>query len=65
MAILFALATVMPIWAAALLLFGIMGATTAVLVTAGTKRFKTVHATPEKTIETIKENVEWVKSQIK
>ena len=63
--ILFALATVMPMWGAALLLFAIMAAVTAVLFTAGKKRFKRVHATPEKTIETMKENVEWVKSQTK
>ncbi len=63
--ILFALATVMPMWGAALLLFVIMAILTAVLLTAGKKRFKTVHTTPEKTIETMKENVEWVKSQTK
>jgi uncharacterized membrane protein YqjE len=63
--VLFALATVMPMWGAALLLFVIMAVITAVLVTAGKKRFRTVHAKPEKTVETIKENVEWVKSQTK
>jgi uncharacterized membrane protein len=63
--ILFALATVMPMWGAALLLFIVMAVGTAVLLTVGKKRFKTVHATPEKTIETMKENVEWVKSQTK
>lgn len=63
--ILFALATVMPIWGAALLLFALMAVVTLVLVTAGKKRFQSVHATPEKTMETMKENVEWVKSQTK
>ena len=63
--ILFALATVMPMWGAALLLFVVMGILTTVLLSAGRKRFKTVHATPEKTIESVKENVEWVKSQTK
>jgi uncharacterized membrane protein YqjE len=63
--ILFALATVMPMWAAALLLFVLMAIAAAVLITAGKKRFTTVHAAPEKTIETMKENVEWVKSQTK
>jgi Putative Actinobacterial Holin-X, holin superfamily III len=55
----------MPMWGAALLLFVIMALLTAVLLTAGKKRFKTVHAKPEKTVETMKENVEWVKSQTK
>lgn len=63
--ILFALATVMPMWGAALLLFVLMAAATAILLATGKKRFKTVHATPEKTIETMKENVQWVKSQAK
>src|SRR5437764_8516287 len=65
LAILFGLATVMPMWGAALLLFVIMGVLTAILLTAGKKRFKAVHPTPEKTIETMKENVEWVKNQTK
>jgi uncharacterized membrane protein YqjE len=62
---LFALATVIPMWGAALLLFVIMAVGTAVLLAVGKKRFKTVQVTPEKTIETMKENVEWVKSQTK
>ena len=63
--IIYALATVIPIWSAALLLLVIMAVVTAYLLTAGKKRFKAVHATPEKTIESVKENVEWVKSQTK
>jgi Flp pilus assembly protein TadB len=63
--ILFALATVIPMWSAALLLFVLMAAATAVLITASKKRFKAVHAKPEKTIESVKENVQWVKSQTK
>ncbi len=55
----------MPMWGAALLLFVLMAALSAILLMAGKKRFKTVHTTPEKTIETMKENVEWVKSQTK
>ena len=65
LAIVFALGTVMPMWGAALVLFVIMGIVTAVLLTAGKKRLKTVHATPERTVETMKENVEWVKNQTK
>jgi uncharacterized membrane protein len=63
--ILFALATVIPMWSAALLLFVLMAIATAVLITAGKKRFKMVHTKPDKTIESVKENVEWVKSQTK
>jgi len=63
--ILFALATVMPMWGAALLLFVLVGAVTGILLSAGKKRLKAVRTTPEKTIETMKENVEWVRSQTK
>ncbi len=63
--LLFALGTVVPMWAAALILFVITGVIAAVLLAAGKKRFQTVHATPERTIETMKENVEWAKSQTK
>ncbi|MGA8027025.1 MAG: phage holin family protein [Bryobacteraceae bacterium] len=63
--IVFALATVIPMWSAALLVFLLMAALTALLLIAGKKRFKTVHAKPEKTIESVKENVEWVKNQTK
>ena len=47
------------------LLFVLLAVTTAILLSVGKKRFQAVHATPEKTIETMKENVEWVKSQTK
>lgn len=63
--IFFALATAMPMWGAALLLFVLMAVVTAVLLVAGKKRFQTVHAKPEKTIESVKENVQWAKSQTK
>ncbi len=63
--ILYALATVIPIWSAALLLLVVMAVVTTVLLSAGKKRFSSVHAKPEKTIESVKENVEWVKSQTK
>jgi uncharacterized membrane protein YqjE len=63
--IVFSLATVIPMWSAALLVLVIMAIITAVLLSVGRKRMKTVHAKPEKTIESVKENVEWVKSQAK
>ncbi len=65
LAILFALAQAMPLWLAALILFVLLAITTAILLSIGKKRFQAVHATPEKTIETMKENVEWVKRQTK
>jgi uncharacterized membrane protein YqjE len=63
--LLYSLATVIPMWSAALLVFVIMAVITAVLLITGKKRMKSVHGKPEKTIETVKENVEWVKGQAK
>lgn len=63
--IVFALSTIMPFWAAGLLLFVVLAVVTLILLTVGKRRLKAVHKTPEKTIETIKENVEWVKRQTK
>ena len=63
--ILFALATVMPMWGAALVLMVLMAVVTMILLNFGKKQLKTVHPTPERTVETMKENVQWVKSQTK
>lgn len=57
------LATTMPAWMAA----GITGVTTAIIAAAcafaGRARWRLVHAKPEKTIESVKENVGWMKGQ--
>jgi phage shock protein PspC (stress-responsive transcriptional regulator) len=63
--ILFALSIVMPLWAAALLLFLVMTVVSFTLLILGKRRLKAVQTTPKKTIETIKENVQWVKNQSK
>jgi uncharacterized membrane protein YqjE len=64
LAAMFALALVMEFWQAALIVGGGMALIAAVLVSAGLKRLQHVHQ-PQKTIETIKENVQWAKHQIK
>jgi uncharacterized membrane protein YqjE len=61
----YALALVMPNWAAALIVGAVLAVTASVMITTGLKRFKQIHPTPERTVETIKENVEWVKQQAK
>jgi uncharacterized membrane protein YqjE len=63
--ILFALIRVMPDWAAALTVGGVLAIAASILLSAGVKRFKDVHPTPERTVETIKENVEWAKQHSK
>jgi len=52
---------VMPAWAAALLVAVVLGITAAVLVGKGRERLHV--PAPEKTIESVKENVEWMKNQ--
>jgi len=58
-----ALALTMPYWAAALVVGGALGIVSCVLISVGRSRLKTVHPAPEKTIQTVKENIEWMKNQ--
>lgn len=59
-----ALATVLPAWMAALIVAVITGIGAAILMSIGLGRFRTVHP-PERAIQTVKENVQWAKEQIK
>jgi len=61
----YALTRLMPDWGAALTVAITMGIIAAFTVSAGMKGWKKIHPTPDKTIENVKENVEWVKQQIK
>ena len=61
----YALTRIAPDWAAALMVAAAVGIAAAGAFSAGVKRWKQVHPTPEKTIETIKDNVEWAKQQTK
>ena len=51
--------------AAALLVGGVLALIATITLTNGINQFKTIHPTPERTVETIKENVEWAKQQAK
>jgi hypothetical protein len=64
LAIVHALSYVVPDWAAALIVAFALAFGAAIAVTRGVKRFKQVNAAP-KTIDSLKENVEWAKQQIK
>jgi VIT1/CCC1 family predicted Fe2+/Mn2+ transporter len=52
-----------PAWAG----FGLVGAVCAivgaVLLSSGRQRLKQVHPVPERTVETMKENIEWIKDR--
>jgi len=59
----FALETAVQPWLAALIVAVFVGAIAGVLVNIGLKRMKQVNPRPEKTIHSVKENVEWLKNQ--
>ena len=63
--IVYALALVMPSWAAALIVGAVLAGIASVLLTAGIRRFKQIRLAPERAVETIKENVEWAKQHTK
>jgi Kef-type K+ transport system membrane component KefB len=60
-----AMATVMATWFAALIVGAVLAVVSIALLSAGTKRLKLVNKVPERTIESLKENVQWAKNQIK
>ncbi len=57
-AVVHALSTVMPAWAAALIVAVSVGLLAALLVTLGFRKLKAIR-TPPRTAETMKENLEW------
>jgi len=61
--IVFALSLVIPIWAAALAVGVVLSIAAGVMLMSGMNLFKRIHPTPQRTVETIKENVEWAKQQ--
>jgi uncharacterized membrane protein YqjE len=63
--VVYALALVMPEWAAAMIVGAALAAVAIVLLVVGLKRFKQIHPTPVRTVETIKENVEWARQHTK
>jgi cytochrome c biogenesis protein CcdA len=58
-----ALALAMPAWMAALIVGVVLLIVSGMLLIIGRTRLKQVSPKPEKTIETMKENIEWAKDQ--
>jgi len=50
-------------WLAAVVMFVVLGAIAGGMVGAGRAQWKAFHAGPQKTAETLKENVEWARNQ--
>jgi uncharacterized membrane protein YqjE len=65
LAVVYALTLVMAGWAAALLVGIGLTVLATVMVMAGLSRFKQIQATPARAMDSMKENVEWVKQQTK
>lgn len=65
LAIVHALSIVVDPWLAALIVGFAVLLVSIALISAGRKRLKQVKVVPEKTIENVKENVQWAKSQIR
>ena len=65
LAVLYALALVMPSWAAALVVGVSLAGMAGVMLTVGVARVRQIHPIPERTVQTIKETAEWAKQQVK
>ncbi len=63
-AIVYALALVLPIWAAALVVTALLAVVGSATLMAGLKTLRRVNP-PERTIASMKENVQWAKQQVK
>ena len=61
----YALSIVVPDWAAALIVALSMALVAGATLSAGRKRIKRFHATPERMLRSLKENVEWVQQRTK
>ncbi len=65
LAAVYALTMVMAAWLAALIVGVVLAIVGLALATTGRKKLKSVHLTPDKTIRSLEENVQWAKQQIK
>ena len=65
LAAVYGLSTAMPTWAAALVVCAASGVIAALFIRAGLSRLMRIDPTPDKTIRSLKENVEWSKQQLK
>jgi len=60
----YALAVVLPLWAAALVIGGGAAIIGGIALTAGVAKLRTINAAPPQTTESIRENVRWTKEQL-
>ena len=60
----YALATIWPPWAAALSVAGVTMVIGIVLAVTGVRQLKSVTWAPDRAVDAVKENIQWVKTQI-
>jgi hypothetical protein len=60
-----AMALVMSLWLASLLMTVFLAVVGGALYAGGRAKLREVKPTPEKTVETVKENIEWAKHQMR
>ena len=65
LAAVYGLETVVPSWLAALIVGAAIAVAATVLLSIGRNRLKQVHPVPEKTVATLKENVQWARHQVR
>jgi uncharacterized membrane protein YqjE len=63
--IVYSVALVVPMWAAALIVAAGLTVVAAVLLTLGTRKIRRVHVVPPRAVERVKESVEWVRQSSK
>lgn len=63
LSLVYGLSSIVAPWIAALLVGVLLAAISGVMVISGRGRLKDFTPKPEKTIETVKENIEWIKGQ--
>lgn len=64
LAVMFALAIVLPWWAAALIVGGLLCIGAGIALSIGRERWKAIQA-PNKTMQTVREDLQWMKEQAK
>jgi hypothetical protein len=53
-----------PLWAGFLLVAVLLGVVGALMLSSGRKQLRTIHAVPEQTVSTLKENSEWIAKRL-
>ena len=61
----YALATRMPMWAATLVIAGVMAVVSGALIMGGIRRARRIQPIPDRTVESVKENLAWMKPSTK